>query len=93
MNAIYDRVVIDSPPIGPVTDAVILSTRVDASVIVIRALATARETVRHARRSLEDVHANVVGAILNAAEPHREGYPYYHRYYGKDKSRSAESSS
>lgn len=93
MSAMYDRIVIDSPPIGPVTDAVILSTRVDASVLVIRALATSRETVRHARRSLQDVRANLVGAILNAAEPHREGYPYYHRYYGKKSSDSERASS
>jgi len=84
----YDRVVIDSPPVGPVTDAVILSTRVDASIMVIRAMSSARETVRHARRALQDVRANLVGAVLNAAEPNREGYPYYHSYYGN---RDAES--
>jgi polysaccharide biosynthesis transport protein len=82
MAAGYDRVVLDSPPVGPVTDAVILSTRVDASVLVIRAMTTSRDTVRHARRSLQDVRANLVGAILNAADPNREGYPYYHAHYG-----------
>jgi len=34
------------------------------------------------------VRANLVGAVLNAAEPNREGYPYYHSYYGN---RDAES--
>jgi succinoglycan biosynthesis transport protein ExoP len=82
MAAGYDRVVLDSPPVGPVTDAVILSTRVDASVLVIRAMTTSRDTVRHARRSLQDVRANLVGAVLNAADPNREGYPYYHAHYG-----------
>jgi capsular exopolysaccharide synthesis family protein len=82
MTQSYDRVVIDSPPIGPVTDAVILSTRVDATVMVIRAMSTNRDTVRQARRSLQDVRANLVGAVLNAADPNREGYPYYHRSYG-----------
>jgi succinoglycan biosynthesis transport protein ExoP len=93
MAKTYDRVVIDSPPIGPVTDAVILSTRVDASVMVIRAMRTSRDTVRHARRSLQDVRANLVGAVLNAAEPNREGYPYYHRYYGGGRSDSAKARS
>jgi polysaccharide biosynthesis transport protein len=78
----FDRIVIDSPPIAPVTDAVILSTRVDASILVIRALSTTRDAVLHARRALEDVRANVIGAVLNAAEPGRADYPYYHRYYG-----------
>jgi capsular exopolysaccharide synthesis family protein len=78
----FDRIVIDSPPIAPVTDAVILSTRVDASIMVIRALRTTRDAVLHARRALEDVRANLIGAVLNAAEPGRADYPYYHRYYG-----------
>ena len=78
----YDRIVIDSPPIGPVTDAVILSTRVDASIMVIRAMNTTRDTAMHARRALEDVHANLIGAVLNAADPNRADYPYYYRDYG-----------
>jgi capsular exopolysaccharide synthesis family protein len=78
----YDRVVIDSPPVAPVTDAVILSTRVDATLMVVRALTSVRETVRHARRSLQDVRANLIGAVLNAADPSRRGYPEYYRYYG-----------
>jgi polysaccharide biosynthesis transport protein len=78
----FDRIVIDSPPIGPVTDAVILSTRVDASIMVIRALSTTRDAAMHARRALEDVRANLIGAVLNAADPSRANYPYYDRYYG-----------
>jgi succinoglycan biosynthesis transport protein ExoP len=78
----FDRIVIDSPPIGPVTDAVILSTRVDASIMVIRALSTTRDAAMHARRALEDVRANLIGAVLNAADPGRANYPYYDRYYG-----------
>jgi capsular exopolysaccharide synthesis family protein len=78
----FDRVLIDSPPVAPITDAVILSTRVDATLLVVRALTSARETVRHARRSLQDVRANLIGAVLNAADPSRRGYPEYYRYYG-----------
>ena len=50
--------------------------------MVVRALTSVRETVRHARRSLQDVRANLVGAVLNAADPSRRGYPEYYRYYG-----------
>ncbi|MET0414224.1 MAG: polysaccharide biosynthesis tyrosine autokinase, partial [Polyangiaceae bacterium] len=82
LSQTYDRIVIDSAPVAPVTDAAILSTRVDATVLVIRALASARETVRHGRRTLLDVRANLVGAILNATDLNRQGYPYYYRYYG-----------
>jgi capsular exopolysaccharide synthesis family protein len=90
LSADYDRIVFDSPPIGPVTDAVILSTRVDATIMVIRALSTTRDGALHARRALEDVRANLVGAVLNAADPSRADYPYYYRYY---KGRDSDSSS
>lgn len=82
LGADYDRLVIDSPPIGPVTDAAILSTRVDASLLVIRALSTTRDAALHARRGLDDVRANLIGAVLNAADPSRADYPHYYRDYG-----------
>ncbi len=81
--ASYDQVVIDSPPIGPVTDAVILSTRVDTSILVIRATSSAKELVRRANKALQDVRARVAGAILNSVEPssHEYSYSYYRRYH------------
>jgi capsular exopolysaccharide synthesis family protein len=85
LAASFDRVVIDSSPVGPVTDAVVLSTRVDATLLVIRALSSARDMVRQAQRLLKDVRANLAGAVLNATEHARNGYPYY-RYYGRHES-------
>jgi len=46
-------------------------------------MASGRELVRHACRSLKDVRANLTGAVLNAMDMERQGYPYYQRYYGK----------
>jgi capsular exopolysaccharide synthesis family protein len=83
----YDRVIIDSPPVVPVTDAAILSKRVDGTVLVVRAFDTRRELARRAVRALQDVDANVVGTVLNALNPGRAtgGYQqyYYYHYYGK----------
>jgi polysaccharide biosynthesis transport protein len=75
----FDRVVIDSPPIGLVTDGVILSTRVDATLLVVRALGTRRDAAKRAVRSLRDVGANCAGFVLNAVSS-QEGY-YYSGYY------------
>jgi polysaccharide biosynthesis transport protein len=75
----FDRVVIDSPPIGLVTDGVILSARVDATVLVVRALSTRRDAARRAVRSLRDVGANCAGFVLNAVSS-QERY-YYSGYY------------
>ncbi len=88
----FDRIVIDSPPVGPVTDAVVLSTRVDASILVVRALSSHFDVVRHAVRALSDVRANLAGAVLNASDPTRQGYSYYHRYYGKQEAEPSASS-
>jgi succinoglycan biosynthesis transport protein ExoP len=79
LRAEFDRVVIDSPPIGLVTDGVILSTRVDATVLVVRALATRRDAAKRAMRSLRDVGANCAGFVLNAVAS-SERY-YYSGYY------------
>jgi capsular exopolysaccharide synthesis family protein len=75
----FDRVILDSPPIGLVTDGVILATRVDATVLVVRALTTRRDAARRAMRSLRDVGANCAGFVLNAVAS-TERY-YYSGYY------------
>jgi len=75
----FDRIVLDSPPIGLVTDGVILSTKVDATVLVVRALSTRRDTAKRAVRSLRDVGANCAGVVLNAVAS-QEPY-YYSGYY------------
>ncbi|MBN1610330.1 MAG: polysaccharide biosynthesis tyrosine autokinase [Polyangiaceae bacterium] len=77
----YDRVVIDSPPVAAVTDATVLSTRVDGTVLVVRALSTSRDMARRSARSISDVGGRVVGTVLNAAESRRGRGGYYYYYY------------
>jgi capsular exopolysaccharide synthesis family protein len=82
LRAEFDRVVIDSPPIGFVTDGVILSTRVDATVLVVRALATRRDAAKRAMRSLRDVGATCAGFVLNAVSSgDRNHYAGYYAPY------------
>jgi Mrp family chromosome partitioning ATPase len=76
----FDRVVVDSPPVCVVTDAVVLSTRLDATVLVVRARRTRRDVARHAVRALRDVGGNISGFVLNAVNRHAERYAYsYYR--------------
>jgi len=83
LRAQFDHLVIDSPPIGLVTDGVILSTRVDATILVVRALATRRDAAKRAMRSLRDVGANCAGFVLNAvASSERYYYSGYYAAYG-----------
>lgn len=77
----YDRVIIDSPPVAAVTDPTILSTLVDATVVVVRAFKTRKELARHAVRSLASVGGNIAGVVLNAVDFSRTEYKGSHYYY------------
>ena len=79
----FDRVILDSPPICPVTDAAVLATQVDGTVLVIRSFKTTKEFAKQGRRALTDVGAHVAGAVLNAVDLGRRTYGYYHYYYYK----------
>jgi exopolysaccharide transport family protein len=83
----YDRIILDSPPITAVTDAVILSRRVDGVVLVIRAAETHREIIKNAIGLLQSANAHTLGAVLNGVEMGRDSYyyyQYYYYYYGED---------
>ena len=83
----YDHVVIDTPPTLSVTDAVIMSTRADAVVLVIRSGQTTKQALRRARDILVRVNARVSGVLLNAADLNSPDYYYYYEYQGKYGSR------
>lgn len=79
----YDHVVIDTPPTLSVTDAVVLSTRADAVVLVIRSSQTTKPALRRAREILAQVNARVSGVLLNAVNLDSPDYYYYYEYQGK----------
>lgn len=74
----YDRIIIDSPPVLAVTDAQILSKKVDGTLLVILANKTKKNLVKNAKDLLAKVNANILGAILNGEEINsKEYYNYY----------------
>jgi capsular exopolysaccharide synthesis family protein len=84
----YDRVVVDSPPVGPVADAQILAAVCDITVLVLRAEKSTRRQAQHARDSLLSVGARLLGAVVNDVQQKRGQYGYYssygnYGYYGK----------
>jgi len=81
----FDRVVLDSPPIVPVTDGAVLSTKVDGTILVVRAFKTRKDLARRAARSLLDVGGRVIGTVLNAVDLEGRRYGYYeYQYYKGD---------
>ncbi len=79
----YDHIVVDTPPTLSVTDAVVLSTRADAVVLVIRSGQTTKPALRRARDILAQVNARVCGVLLNAVDLTSPDYYYYYEYQGK----------
>ena len=68
LRDVADVIIIDTPPVLAVTDAVVLAPRVDGVVLVLRAGHTRREPAKQARAVLEKSKANIVGIVLNDAE-------------------------
>jgi len=81
LSARYDMVVIDSPPLLPVSDSMVLSTLVAAVLFVVMAGKTPREVVARGREILRDVNAPLAGVVLNNS---KGVLPYYYsyKYYG-----------
>ncbi|MEO8657495.1 MAG: CpsD/CapB family tyrosine-protein kinase [Bryobacteraceae bacterium] len=77
----FDWIVIDSPPLAPLSDAVSLSRQVDATLLVVHADRTPREAVDEA---LSMIGPNrIAGIILNGAQGLNRLYSKYGEYYGK----------
>ncbi|MBF0395304.1 MAG: polysaccharide biosynthesis tyrosine autokinase, partial [Desulfobacterales bacterium] len=83
----FDKVIIDTPPITAVTDAVILSKAVDGVVLVVRANDTIREIAKNGVDQILSVGGHLLGAILNGVDIGKDSYyyyQYYYYYYGED---------
>ncbi len=78
----FDRVILDSPPVGVVSDSAVIGNHVDATLVVLRAGKTNRETARVAVRQLTDVQARICGAVLNDVDLRKYGQQAYYYQYG-----------
>ena len=72
-----EYVLIDTPPIIAVTDAAVLSPRVDGVLLVVNAGRTKRDLAIKARDMLRQVNANILGVVLNNAQVDKSAYAYY----------------
>ncbi|MEK7727008.1 MAG: polysaccharide biosynthesis tyrosine autokinase [candidate division KSB1 bacterium] len=80
MRRRFDLIIFDTPPLNAATDAVVLGTQVDGTVVVIRAGKTKKEIARQKIELFHNVHAKLLGLILNgtSVDLAHEGYSYYH---------------
>jgi succinoglycan biosynthesis transport protein ExoP len=87
----FDWVLLDSPPVSSVSDAVVLASLAEMVLVVIRHDQTDKDVVRRGLSRLRGAGAKVIGAVLNAVDMtksyNREYYYgrfYYGSYYGRD---------
>ncbi len=74
----YDHIIIDSPPLLSVTDAVLLAVQADMVALVVRSGQTTMGAIRNARDLLLHVKAPLRGIVLNAVDLQSPDYYYYH---------------
>jgi Mrp family chromosome partitioning ATPase len=78
-----DIVILDTPPVLAVSDAVALTPMLDAAILVVRQAKTSRERLREAMRNLGGVGAPMLGVIVNGVTEGDGYYGYgYYGYYG-----------
>lgn len=85
-----DIVLIDSPPILPVTDAAVLTRLVDGTLLVVTEGATTRKQVSQALAVLGQVDALILGTVLNEVSA-EDSYRYTYRPYSADRRMPASS--
>ena len=79
----YDIVILDAPPLLPVTDAALLATRADGAVVVVSHGRTTRDQLSTAVARLESVGAKTLGVVMNLTPTKKSGGSYGYGYgYG-----------
>jgi len=94
VSQMFDMVIIDGPPLLPVSDAAIMARDVDGAILVVRHGKTTKEQLKQAALRLAQVDANLLGVMVNMT-PKRggkgSGYGYGYGYaygYGPEKHKS-----
>ncbi len=80
----FDMLIIDSSPVMPTSDAIILASRTDGVLLINRSGMMNRKMVIKTVEQLQGIKANLMGIVLNRVNIKKEGYyKYYHKYYSK----------
>ena len=80
----FDLLIIDSPPVLPASDALLLGPLTDGVALLVKAGQVNRNMVSKVVEQMRASKANIVGVVLNQVDMQKEGYyKYYHKYYTK----------
>ena len=78
MREEFDYIILDTPPLQAVTDAQILSTKADGTLLVVKAEKTKKESVLNSINLIKKVNGNIIGTVLNGVDNKRNKYYYYY---------------
>ena len=82
LRDLFDVVIFDTPPVGLVTDAAIISSKLDGVVLVVASGKSQIEATLSAKENLQNVNANLLGAVVTMIPIDTRGYQYY--TYGEE---------
>lgn len=77
----YDFIVLDTPPVLAVTDAILVGSRIDGVLLCVRAGHVTRESARTCHERLRLAEVRVLGAVLNGWQPSGGGAYHHYQYY------------
>lgn len=78
----YSYVIMDTPPVDVVTDALVMAPHTAGLVLVVRDQFTTKDVIKHTIESAKFASINILGAIMNGANP-KSSKKYSYRKYGK----------
>jgi capsular exopolysaccharide synthesis family protein len=81
LSLTYSFIIIDSCPVVPISDAVMLGAIVDGVVLVVDSNKTSKQVVRLACTRLSHARANIIGLVLNNSITDDSYYKHYYRHY------------
>jgi capsular exopolysaccharide synthesis family protein len=87
LRKFYDWIIVDTPPVGAVSEPLILAPLTDGVVVVTGAEMVPRKAVLHTLERIHDTGARILGVVLNRARVDKHSYYYSHyygHYYGSD---------
>jgi len=84
LHELCDVLILDTPPVGPVTDATVLAARADGVILVVDGGRTPVAAVLRTRDTLMSVNARIIGVVLNKLRS-AQGQDYYQYYRGGEK--------
>lgn len=88
LRNVYDYIILDTPPLGSVTDAAIVAKECDGAVLVIESERVSYKLAQKVQEQLEKTGCKILGAVLNKVNIEKDKYyQKYNYYYGNSKKR------